>query len=191
LTSTSGRKASFDNGLFAYGSNKGQTMGSSVISEINRSPSLMTFAFAHEQLFSSKSHPDCMSNDPESRDALVAALGTHNGAYLCGHDHMYLRGTASDGQGHTIPVLIAGTAGSCNYDYEPYNTKGYDGPDTFSVANVLGNFSEPYFGYILITVYDNSTWTGEFKGFQYDNYAGGKAHIARMLQTMDRFIIGH
>lgn len=181
------RTTSFNNTLYAPHSNKGQMMESWVLAQINNSTSPLNFAFGHEMLFSSKSHPDCMANDPDSRDALVAVLGTHNGTYLCGHDHMYLRGIASDGKGQTVPELIVGTAGGGNYDYAPFNTTGYTGPDTFNVSKVLGNSSKPYFGYVLITVNDNNTWTSEFKGFQYDTYAKGKPHNAEPIQTMDSF----
>jgi hypothetical protein len=115
------RKTSFDRTLYAQHSNQGQMMNSWVTSEINNSSSPLNFAFAHGMLFPSKSHPDCMANDPDSRDALVAALGTHHGTYLCGHDHMYLRVTASDGNGHAVPELVVGTAGGSWHERQgPY-----------------------------------------------------------------------
>lgn len=182
-----GRKKSFDDRLFSPHSNEGQMMKSWVTSQINSSTSPLNFVFAHEMLFPSKTHHDCMANDPDSRDALIAALGAHNGTYLCAHDHMYLHGTARDGWGQAVPELIAGTAGGGNYDYEPTNATGYTGPDTFTVNKVLGNSSKPYYGYVLITVYDNSTWTSEFKGFRYDAAAKGKRNRANPMRDMDAF----
>jgi hypothetical protein len=176
--------------LFALHSNQGQMMNRWVTNQINSSISPLNFGFAHEMLFPSESHPDCMANDPDSRDALVAALGTHHGTYLCGHDHMYLRGTASDGNGHTVPELVVGTAGGGNYDYSPINASGYTGPDTFTADKNYGDENRPYFGYLLVTVNDDNSWAGEFKAFQYDTYEEGKPHNAGPIQTMDRFRTG-
>ncbi len=179
------QKASFDDHLYTLHSNQGQMMNPWVVSQINNSTSPLNFAFAHEQLFPSKSHPDCMANDPVSRDALVAALGTHHGAYLCGHDHIYLRGTATDGQGHTVPVLIVGAAGGRIYDYAP-SARGsiYSGPDAFSVEEVY-DANEPYFGYLLVTVYENNTWTGQYRGFRYDT---ANANQTIVLKPLDSFV---
>lgn len=182
-----GRNKSFNDHLYSPHSNEGQMMEGWVVSQINRSTSPLNFVFAHEMLFPSKTHGDCMANDPDSRDALIAALGTHNGTFLCAHDHMYMRGTALDGHGHAVPELVVGTAGGGNYDYAPFNATGYTGPDTFAVNEVLGNSSKPYFGYVLITVYDNNTWTGEFKGFRYDAAAKGKPLRAKPMRDMDAF----
>jgi hypothetical protein len=181
------RSESFDSSLYALHSNQGQMMNNWVTAQINSSTSLLNFAFAHEMLFPSESHPDCMANDPDSRDVLVAALGTHHGTYICGHDHMYLRGTASDGNGHTVPELVVGTAGGGNYRYASMSASGYTGPDTFAMVKNYGSSSNPYFGYLLVTVNDNNTWTGEFKAFQYDTYEKGKPHNAGAIQTIDRF----
>lgn len=181
------RKSSFNNTLYTTHSNKGQMMNSWVTAQINNSTSSLNFAFAHEPLFPSKSHPDTMANDPDSRDALVEALSNHHGAYFSGHDHMYLRGNVSNGRGQTIPALIVGTAGGGNYNYEHFNATGYTGPYTFTVVKNYGNSTKPIFGYLLITVYDNNTWTGEFRGFQYSTYAAGKPLNAGAIQTMDSF----
>lgn len=178
------RKASFNSHLYSLHSNQGQMMNSWVISQIDNSTSPLNFAFAHEQLFPSESHSNCMANDPDSRDALVTALGTHHGAYLCGHDHMYLRGTASDGQGHTVPELVVGTAGGRIYDYAPDEVSDYKGPDALSVEKVYGDSSKPYFGYLVVTVYDNNTWSGQFKGF----LPGVDANLTVDLKALDSFV---
>jgi hypothetical protein len=183
------RSSYFSSALYGLHSNQGQMMNSWVTAEITNSTSPLNFAFAHEPLFPSKSHPDCMANDPDSRDALLYALSDHHGAYLCGHDHFYLRGTASDGRGHTVPELLVGTAGGGNYDYAPGDANGYTGPWTITVDKNYSNSSNPYFGYLLITVFDNNTWTGEFRAFRYDTYASGKPHNAGPIQTMDSFSI--
>ena len=181
------RQSSFNNTLYATHSNKGQMMNSWVTAQINNSTSSLNFAFAHEPLFPSKSHPDDMANDPESRDALVEALSNHHGAYFCGHDHMYLRGTVSDGRGQIVPELVVGTAGGGNYNYAPFNITGYTGHDTFTVDKNYGNSSRPIFGYLLITVYDNDTWIGEFRGFQYDTFSAGKPLNSGPIEIMDSF----
>lgn len=178
------RKASFNSHLYSFHSNKGQMMNHWVVSQINNSTSPLNFAFAHEPLFPSKSHRDCMANDPDSRDALVTALGTHNGTYFCGHDHMYLRGTASDGHGHTVPDLVVGTAGGANYDYAQIKATGYKGTDSYTVDKVYGDTNEPYYGYLLVTVYDNNTWTGQFKGFRYNAHTSETTAI----NTLDSFV---
>ena len=181
------RKSSFNSRVYALPSNRGQMMNGWVTAQINNSASPLNFAFGHEPLFPSKSHPDSMANDPSSRDALVAALGNNHGAYLCGHDHIYLRGTALDGQGHSVPELVVGTAGGGNYDYKRINADGYTGPDSFTVDKVFGNSIKPYFGYLLVTVYQNNTWSGEFRAFRYDAYAEGLSHNAGPIQTIDSF----
>lgn len=178
------RKASFSSNLYSLHSNHGQAMNSWVISQIDNSTSPLNFAFAHEQLFPSESHPNCMANDPDSRDALVAALGVHHGAYLCGHDHMYLRGTASDGQGHKVPELVVGTAGGRIYDYAPGKVSDYEGPEAFSVEKFYGDSNKPYFGYLVVTVYDNNTWSGQFKGFLHDTDANQTVE----LKALDSFV---
>lgn len=181
------RQSSFNNTLYTPHSNKGQMMNSWVTAQINNSTSSLNFAFAHEPLFPSKSHPDDMANDPESRDALVEALSNHHGAYFCGHDHMYLRGTISNGRGQIVPELVIGTAGGGNYNYAPFNVTGYTGPNTFTVDKNYGNSSRPIFGYLLITVYDNNTWIGEFRGFQYDTFSAGKPLNSGPIEIMDSF----
>ncbi len=170
------RKPTFGNYLYFSHSNEGEMMNPWVISQINNSTSPLNFAFAHEPLFPSQSHPDCMANDPDSRDALVTALGTHHGAYFSGHDHMYLRGIASDGKGDSVPEFVVGTAGSPIYNYAPYETLGYTGADSFSVEKVYGNSNRRIYGYLLVTVFDNNTWSGQFRGYEY-NIAGANKNL--------------
>jgi hypothetical protein len=78
-------------------------------------------------------------------------------------------------------------AASGNYNYAPMSASGYTGPDTFTVDKNCGSSSNPYFGYLLVTVNDNNTWTGEFKAFQYDTYEKGKPHNAGANQTINGF----
>jgi hypothetical protein len=181
------QSGSFDSSLYALHSNQGQMMNRWVTAQINNSTSPLNFAFANEMFFPSKTHSDCMANDPDSRDVLVSALGTHHGTYLCGHDHMYLRGTASNGNGRNVPELVVDTAGAGNDDFKPIDATGYKGPCSFTVAKSYGNSSNPYFGYLLVTVNDDNTWTGEFKAFHYDTYEEGKPHNAGPIETIDRF----
>jgi len=167
-----GRTDAYNNTLYAPGSNKGQAMNSWVLDQINNSTSGMNFVMAHEQIFPTKSHPDCLANDPDSRDALVHALGTHNGTYLSGHDHMYIRGTMTNAGGDKVPAFTVGTAGAGNYDYAAYDVAkaGYTGSDTYSVQKVFSSRANPIFGYLLITVYSDNTWSGEFRGFQFNHW---------------------
>jgi hypothetical protein len=72
----------------------------------------------------------------------------------------------NSGRGHTVPELIVGTAGRNNYDYSSEVVSNYTTPDNYTVDKVYSNSTNPYFGYLLVTVYDNNTWTGKFKGFQ-------------------------
>jgi Calcineurin-like phosphoesterase len=164
-----GRTASYDNTLYAPGSNKGQAMSSWVLDEINSSNAPLNFVIAHEQIWPSMSHPDCLANDPDSRDALVHALATHNGAYLAGHDHMYVRGYVSNTQGDRASAFVVGTAGGGNYDFGAYDiSQWYTGPDAYTVQKHISNSSAPTFGYLLVTVYTDNTWSAEFRGFQFD-----------------------
>ncbi len=163
------RASSYDDRLYAQGSNSGQAMNRWVLDEINGSASPLNFVIAHEQIFPTKSHPDCLANDPESRDALVRALGAHGGAYLAGHDHMYVRGYVTGDQGHKVPAFTVGTAGGGNYDYTPFNVvaAGYTGPDRYTVEKTISSSANPTFGYLLVTVNTDNTWSAEFRGFQF------------------------
>jgi hypothetical protein len=184
------RNNSFDDNLYASGSNQGQMMNGWVISQINGSPSPLNFAFAHEPLFPSKSHHDCMANDPDSRDDLISALGAHGGAYFCGHDHFYLHATAFDGRGQSIPELIVGTAGTGNYNFTPVETPDYLGRGGYSINRVYCNSDNPYFGYLLIIVDENdNTYKGEFRGFTYIDYLNKGPLDSKLIQTLDRFAI--
>ncbi len=182
------RKASFDANTYAPGSNQGQMMNRWVTDQINISTSPLNFAFAHQPLFPSDSHPDSMANDPDSLDALVSALGSHHGAYFCGHDHLYLRANVFDGRGHFIPELIVGTAGSGNYNYTPTTAPGYSGPLGYAVDKVYSNSINPTFGYLLITVFDDNTWQGEFRGFKYVNYLSAEGY-PEPIRVLDKFSV--
>jgi hypothetical protein len=189
-------------GFDQYINHQGRMMNSWVTTQINESTSPLDFVFGHDPLFPNtygdNGPKSSMSDDPNSRDALISALGTHHGTYFAGHEHLYLRANVSDGQGHTVPELIVGTAGRNNYEYAPEVVSNYKGPDNYTVDKVYSNFIYPYFGYLLVTVYDNNTWTGEFKGFQ-DTSDIVKTQFPAIpniwktqspaIQTLDRFSI--
>jgi hypothetical protein len=157
-------------GFDQYINPHGWMMNSWVTSQINDSTSPINFAFGHEPLFPNsydRTGPkSSMTKDRKSRDALIAALGNHHGTYFTGHEHLYLRANVSDGRGHRVPELIVGTAGRSNYNYSSEVISNYTRPDNYAVNKVYCNFTNPYFGYLLVTVNDNNTWTGEFRGFQ-------------------------
>jgi hypothetical protein len=178
-------------GFDQYNNDSGRMMNSWVINQINDSTSPLNFAFAHVPLFplsyAHNSTKSSMSDDPKSRDALISALGTHHGAYFAGHEHLYLRANVSDGRGHTIPELIVGTAGRSNYNYSYKVVSNHTRLDNYIADKVFGNYANPYFGYLSVTVYDNNTWTGEFKGFQQTSDIWTTRFPA--IQTLDRFSI--
>jgi len=93
----------------------------------------------------------------------------------------------NSGRGHTVPELIVGTAGRNNYDYSSEVVSNYTTPDNYTVDKVYSNSTNPYFGYLLVTVYDNNTWTGKFKGFQ-DTPDIWKEQFPA-IQTLDSFSI--
>ncbi len=166
------RTASFNNTLYAAGSNKGQMMGSWALAEVRNSTAGVTFVMSHEQLWPSTSHSDCMANDPDSRDALVTAMGAVNGTFLTGHDHMLLTGTVKNGTAK-VPMIIAGTGGGGNYDYAacPAATCGaYSGPATFSLLKAISLSTNPTFGWVLVTVYSDNTWKAQFRSFQFNKW---------------------
>ena len=176
--------------LFAPGSNKGQSMNGYVLATLKKSTSSVNFVFAHEMLTSTRTHPDCMANDPDSRDALVAALAEHRGAYLCGHDHIYRRAEVSMGNGTVVEVTV-GTAGGGNYQYGPFDARaaGYTGPCTYKDVVHISDATCPIFGYLVITVHDDNSWTGEFKGFQFPNWANNDASAPTAFSVKDRFTV--
>jgi Calcineurin-like phosphoesterase len=170
----SGRTVSFDNTKYAAGSNKGQMMNPWVLSEVNNSTSGVLFVMAHEMMWPTLSHQDCMANDPDSRDALVHAMGAHNGTYFAGHNHLYIRGVMNNDKGDKVPAFTVGTGGGGNYDFtvgdfDPV-AKGYAGPDSYTVQKSYANSKNPYFGYVLVTVYSDNTWKAEFRGFQFNSW---------------------
>jgi Calcineurin-like phosphoesterase len=164
-----GRSASYNNGLYAPGSNHGQAMNPWVVDEITKSRKDVNFVIAHEQMWPSISHSDCLANDPDSRDALVHALGTHHGVYLAGHDHMYVRGYMTNDAGDKVPSFVVGTGGGGNYDYTPFDAvkAGYTGTDRYVVEKTLSSSANPTFGYLLVTVHADGTFSAEFRGFQF------------------------
>ncbi len=184
-----GRKDSFDNTLYAAGSNKGQMMNPWVLDEVNTSSSGVTFVMAHEQIWPSRSHPDCLANDPDSRDALIHALGTHHGAYFAGHDHLYLRGFVTDADGDKVPAFTVGTAGGGNYGYGAFNVAaaGYTGPDAYTVQKSISSGANPVFGYLLVTVYSDNTWSAAFRGFRFNRWNDAADVSLTPISVMDSF----
>ena len=184
------RAASYNPKLYAPGSNQGQCMDNFVIQAIKNSTSPINFAFAHEMLTSTQSHPDSMANDPNSRDALVAALAAHNGAYLCGHDHMYRRADVSVGTGNVVELTV-GAAGGGNYEYGVFDDRaaGYSGPYTHKDLVRITDKKAPTFGYLLVTVHDDNSWTGEFKGFQFPNWSSNDPSVITPITIQDTFTV--
>ena len=187
-----GRTTTYNDTLYAPGSNKGQAMNSWVLDQINNSTSGVNFVMSHEQIWPTTSQPDCLANDPDSRDALVHALGTHNGTYLSGHNHMYVRGAMTNAGGDKVPAFTIGTAGGGNYDYAPFDVvkAGYTGPDKYNVQNVLSDSKNPTFGYMVITVYADNTWSAEFRGFQFNHWNNSTDVSLTPISVMDAFKSG-
>lgn len=184
-----GRTATFNNTLYASGSNKGQMMNPWVIDQINNSTAGVNFVMAHEQIWPTKSHPDCLANDPDSRDALVHALGLHNGTYFAGHDHMYIRGFMTNSSGDKVPAFTVGTAGGGNYDYSTFDVAGagYTGQDKYTVQKSISDSANPVFGYLLVTVYSDNTWSAEFHGFKFNQWNNAADVSLTPITVMDSF----
>ena len=170
----SGRTTSFDNTKYALGSNTGQMMNPWVLDEVNNSTSGVLFVMAHEMMWPTASHADCMANDPDSRDALVHAMGKKNGVYFAGHNHLYIRGVMADNQGAMVPAFTVGTGGGGNYNFTPGDfdpvAYGYTGPDTYSVQRYFSSSANPTFGYLMVTVYSDNSWSADFRGFQFNHW---------------------
>ena len=186
-----GRSATtFNNTLYAPASNKGQMMNPWVLNEVNNTTSGVTFVMAHEGMWPSNSHPDTLANDPDSRDALITALAAKNGTYLAGHDHMYVRGFMDNGSGGKVPSFVVGTGGGGNYDYAPAPAtvyKGYTGKSSNTIQKTFSNSANPYFGWMLVTVYSDNTWKGEFHGFQFNKWNDATDHSLTPITVMDSF----
>ena len=183
-----GRLSTFDNTKFAAGSNKGQMVNPWVINELNSSTAGVNFVMAHEGLWPTKSHPDTLGNDPDSRDVLVHALSAKNGTFLCGHDHMFVRATVKNGS-DKVPQLLVGTGGAGNYDYGVFNnySAGYKGATTYTPLNHFSNSKNPYFGYIIVTVYSDNTWSAEFRGFQFNTWNSATDVSLTPITVLDSF----
>jgi hypothetical protein len=187
----SARTVSFDNTKYAPGSNSGQMMNPWVLNEVNNSTAGLNFVMAHEMMWPTLSHQDCMANDPDSRDALVHAMGKKNGTYFAGHNHMYVRGVMANNQGDKVPAFTVGTGGGGNYDFtvgdfDPV-AHGYIGPDTYTVQKSFSSKANPYFGYLLVTVYADNTWSAEFRGFQFNSWNSTTDHSVTPITVMDSF----
>jgi len=182
------RTAAFDNSLYAPGSNHGQMMNSWVLDQLNSSTAGVNFVMSHEMLWPSVSHPDCLANDPDSRDALVQALGAHNGTYMSGHDHMFLRGTVTNGTAK-VPAITIGTGGGGNYDYGTFNAvaAGYSGATHYAPIKAISSSVNPVFGWLLVTVYSDNTWTAEFHGFEFNSWNSATDKSLRPFTIWDDF----
>lgn len=182
-----GRTTTFNNTKFAAGSNKGQMMNPWVLDQINNSKSGVNFVMAHEGLWPTKSHPDTLGNDPDSRDALVHAMAAKNATFLTGHDHMFVRATVSNGN-DKVPQLLVGTGGGGNYDFGVFNTysAGYKGATKYNALKSFSNSKNPYFGYVLVTVYTDNTWSADFRGFQFKAWNTADSSLTPIM-VMDSF----
>ena len=183
-----GRLSTFDNTKFAAGSNKGQMVNPWVLNEINNSTAGVNFVMGHEGLWPTKSHPDTLGNDPDSRDALITAMSAKNGTFLTGHDHMFVRATVKNGSAK-VPQLLVGTGGGGNYDFGVFNTysAGYKGATTYTPSNHYSNSKNPYFGYIVVTVYTDNTWSAQFRGFQFNSWNSATDISLTPITVMDSF----
>ncbi len=182
------RTANFSNKLYAPGSNSGQMVNSWVLDQVNNSNAGITFVMGHEQMWPSRSHPDCLANDPDSRDLLLHALAKHNGTYLAGHDHMYLRGIMTNGA-DKVPAFVVGAGGAGNYTYGAFDVvaAGYTGASTYDVRKSISDSSNPTFGYLLVTVYSDNSWSGEFRGFRFNNWNSATDVSLTPVTVMDSF----
>lgn len=63
--------------------------------------------------------------------------------------------------------------------------KADPGRYTYTVNKVYSNSANPYFGYLLVTVYDNNIWMGEFKGDKIHNQY--MEHTASCYQNARQF----
>ncbi|MBF0559549.1 MAG: metallophosphoesterase, partial [Nitrospirae bacterium] len=102
----SGRKTSFNNTLYAPGSNKGQMMNSWVIDQVNNSSAGLTFVFAHEGMWPSNSHPDTLANDPDQGAPPVRGIGQSVGMGI-GGPHSFLRKDAGQPFTGVIDLVYA------------------------------------------------------------------------------------
>ncbi len=77
---------------------------------------------------------------------------------------MYVRGYVSNTQGESVPAFTIGTVGG-NYTSGVFDIpSAYRGPDAYTVRKQISDSSNPTFGYLLVTVYTDNTWGGEFRG---------------------------
>lgn len=182
------RTATYNSSLYAPGSNAGQAMNAWVLDQVQNSNAPLNFVIAHEQIWPTVSHPDCLANDPDRRDTLVHALAARNGTYFAGHDHMYLRGSITNTLGDKVPAFTVGTAGGGNYDYALFDAvaAGYTGSDSYIVQKQFSNSQSPTFGYLLVTVYTDNTWSAEFRGFQFNNWNTSDVSLTP-ISVMDSF----
>ena len=101
---------------------------------------------------------------------------------------MYLRGYMTNGQGEKVPAFTVGTAGGGNYNYGAFDPAGhgYTGTDSYVPQVHVSNSASPTFGYLLVTVYTDNTWIGEFRGFQFNHWNTSDISVTG-FSVMDSF----
>jgi len=175
-----GRPSTFDEKQYDSRINYGM-VHQWVIQQITSTPTPWVFVFGHEPAFIVH-HANGLANAPAERDALWNALGSKNGVYFCGHDHLYLHHVAPDDKGNRVHELVVGCGGAPFYPFDNESmNKSLDhgicpttcfvnaGSTTGVAANTNSCGYPPYFGYLVITV-DGHAATAEWKAFiNYDS----------------------
>ncbi len=102
---------------------------------------------------------------------------------------MYIRGFMTNSSGDKVPSFVVGTGGGGNYDYGTFDAvaAGYTGPDKYTVQKTFSSSANPYFGYLLVTVYSDNTWSAEFHGFQFTKWNDATDHSLTPITVMDSF----
>ena len=95
----------------------------------------------------------------------------------------------TNGSGDKVPSLVVGSAGGGNYNYASFTGASYTyaGPAKYTVQKSIANRTNPTFGYLLVTVYTDNTWSGQFRGFQFKKWNDATDITLTPITVLDSF----
>ena len=117
------------------------------------------------------------------RDPFWNILGNANASYFCGHDHIYLRGSAPSADGTAVMQTIIGNGGAPAYPPYPVDpfveSAAYGVPNcgsprpTSIVFDQSGSLGQDSYGYVLVEIHGSHA-TATYKA---ENKIGGTFEV--------------
>jgi hypothetical protein len=112
VTFSFGYRKAFIVGTDQYGSHSRQVNQTWLDQQFAANQLPHVFVFGHNPAFE-VTHPDCLNDYPDARDAFWDSIGAEGGrTYFCGHDHLIHHLRAQDSSGNWIHQVLLGSAGA-------------------------------------------------------------------------------